>query len=125
MAKPEGSVSTNVAPSLGGKKKWNKVKLGIKFTAKIKPKVEIAVKNEPDVDYLLVSFLPASLCFKEIFTTLSRFIEIDKTTNAGKGNPYDMVENVRRLPQLKSEKTLLGSKAGFSENKIRQINFKM
>lgn len=109
VPKPDGS-TPNATAGLGGKKKWNKVKLGIKFTAKIKPKVEVAAKTEPDIEYLLVSFLPASLCFKEIFTTLSRFIEIDKTTNAGKGNPYDTVDNVRRLPQLKSEKTVHGSK---------------
>ena len=108
-SKPD-SAGSNAASTIGGKKKWNKVKLGIKFTAKIKPKVEIAAKNEPDIEYLLVSFLPPSLCFKEMFTTLNRFIEIDKTTNAGKGNPYDTVDKVQRMPHLKNEKTEQGSK---------------
>ncbi|XP_075249804.1 uncharacterized protein LOC142342378 [Convolutriloba macropyga] len=96
-----------VAP---GKKKWNKVKLGIKFTAKLKPKVENEAKTTPDLEYLLVSFLPHSLCFKEIFQTLSRFVEIDKNTNHAADNPYSLVDNIRRLPNLKTDKTPEGAK---------------
>ncbi|XP_063711599.1 uncharacterized protein LOC134839901 isoform X2 [Symsagittifera roscoffensis] len=114
-SKPQSTLApatpNSAAALASGKKKWNKVKLGIKFTAKLKPKIENEAKIVPDIEYLLVSFLPHSLCFKEIFQTLSRFVEIDKnTTSSDDNNPYSMVEIVRRLPNLKNDKTAEGTK---------------